>query len=82
MRLKRRLIQFFFGLLVLLVLQTSLTALPLVKNPLAPPDTSSPQATLKSFVENVNKSHRILMAAYDQYRELPQLTVHRYSWGF
>ena len=55
--------------LTILLLQTSLTATSLVKNPLAPPDTSSPQATLRSFVENVNESHRILMAAYDQYRK-------------
>ena len=56
--------------LALLVLPTSLIAAPLaslVERPLAPPDTSSPQATLRSFVENVNESHRILMAGYDQY---------------
>ena len=57
--------------LALLVLQTSVTASSLVEKPLAPPDTSSPQATLRSFVENVNESHRILMAAYDQYLEEP-----------
>ena len=57
--------------LALLVLQTSLMAAPLVKYPLAPPDTSSPQATIRSFMENVNKSHQIITAAYEQYRQEP-----------
>ncbi len=71
MRLKRRLGQIVMLGLALLVLQTSLTAAPLVKRPLAPPDTSSPQATLRSFVENVNESYQILMTAYDQYLKEP-----------
>ncbi len=70
-RLKGRSLQIVLLGLALLVLQTSVTASPLVKRPLAPPDTSSPQATLRSFVENVNEAHRILMAAYDQYLEEP-----------
>ena len=55
--------------LALLLLQTSLTAAPLVKHPLAPPDTSSPQATLSSFVENVNRAHQLLMDSYDQFQQ-------------
>ncbi|MDJ0730341.1 MAG: mechanosensitive ion channel family protein [Crocosphaera sp.] len=55
------------------MLTTALTATPYVKRPLAPPDTSSPQATLKSFVENVNKSHQIFMVAYAQYLQEPQV---------
>ena len=70
-RFKGQLIQLVLLGLALLLLPTSLTAAPLVKLPLAPPDTSSPQATLRSFVENVNESHRILMAAYDQYLKEP-----------
>ena len=70
-RLKQRLGQIVLLGIALLVLQTSLTAAPLVKRPLAPPDTSSPQATLRSFVENVNESYQILMTAYDQYLEEP-----------
>ena len=66
-RLKRQLGQIVVWGLALLLLQTSLSAAPLVKHPLAPPDTSSPQATLISFVENINKSYQILMTAYDQY---------------
>ena len=66
-RLKRRSLQIVLLGLALLLLQTSLSATPLEKRPLAPPDTSSPQATLRSFVESVNQSHRTLMAAYDQY---------------
>ena len=65
-RLKRRSLQIVLLGLALLLLQTSLTAAPLVKRPLAPPNTSSPQATLSSFVENVNRAHEILMAAHEQ----------------
>ena len=70
-RLKGQLIQLVLLGLALLLLPTSLTAAPLVKHPLAPPDTSSPRATLRSFVENVNESYRILMTAYDQYLKEP-----------
>ncbi len=59
--------------LVLLLLQTSITSASLIKNPLAPPDTSSPQATLRSFVENVNKAAPLLMGAYEQYLQEPGL---------
>ena len=70
-RLKGRSLQIVLLGLALLLLQTSLTAAPLVNRPLAPPDTSSPQATLRTFVENVNRGHRILMAAYDQHLKEP-----------
>ncbi len=66
MRLKGRSLQIVLLGLALLLLQTSLTAAPLVKRPLAPPNNSSPQATLSSFVENVNRAHEILMAAHEQ----------------
>ena len=35
----------------------------LVAYPLKVPDTSSPRATLQSFLDNVNRSYRVLMAA-------------------
>ncbi len=70
-RLKQLTLQLVLLGLALLLLQNSLTADPLVKRPLAPPDTSSPQATLRTFVENVNGGHRILMAAYEQYLKEP-----------
>ncbi len=59
----------FFGLLTLLVLQTSLIGNPVAKTflPLAPPDTSSTQGTISSFVENINQFYQILMPAYHQY---------------
>ena len=69
MRFKRRLRQLVGLGLVLLVLPTSLMAAPIVKRPLAPPDTSSPQATLISFVENINRAHQLLMDSYDQYQQ-------------
>ena len=69
--LKWQLVSFMLLGMALLMMQSSITAAPLVKNPLAPPDTSSPQATIKSFVENVDESHRILMAAYSQYLKEP-----------
>ena len=68
-KLKRRLLQIVLLGLALLLLQTSLTASPSVKRPLAPPDTSSPQATMSGFVENVNIAHQLLMDAYDQFQQ-------------
>ena len=72
-RLKQRLRQLVLLGLALLVLQTSLTAAPLIKHPLAPPDTSSPQATLRSFVDNVNKTHQLWMESYNRYMKDPEL---------
>ena len=57
------------GLAFLLLLQTLLMAGLLAKTPLAPPDTSSPQATLRSFVENISRAHQILMESYEQYQQ-------------
>ena len=34
------------------------------QHPLKPPETSSPQATLASFIDNVNRSYSVLMAAH------------------
>ncbi len=61
----------FLGLLVLILLSNFTIAAPVVEHPLAPPDTSSPQATLKSFVENANKAHQLLMASYKQHLQEP-----------
>lgn len=44
-----------------------------VEHPLAPPDTSSPQATIRSFIENVNEAHHIVMTANEQYLDEPGL---------
>ena len=63
---------FFLALLTLFVLQTSLIANSTL-DPLVPPDTSSPQGTMKSFVENVNRSYQTLMPAYRQYQKEPGL---------
>jgi len=35
----------------------------LAKDPLKAPDTSSPRATLRSFLENINRAYRVMMAA-------------------
>ncbi len=72
-RFKGRSLQIVLLGLALLVLQTSLTAAPKVKRPLAPPDTSSPQATLRSFVDNFNRAYPLLMESVDQYRKDPGL---------
>ncbi len=72
-KLKRRLWLIVLLGLGLLVLETSLTAAPLVKHPLAPPDTSSPQATLRSFVDNVNRAFPLVMGSYEQYWQEPGL---------
>jgi MscS family membrane protein len=43
------------------------------KYPLNPPDTSSPQATLQSFIEYINRSYRVLMAAHHENQKTPGL---------
>ena len=65
--------------LTLFLLPTSLTAAPLVKQPLAPPDTSSPRATLRSFVDNSNKAHQLIMGSYNQVLKEPELLPSRSS---
>ncbi|MDJ1184217.1 mechanosensitive ion channel family protein [Roseofilum casamattae] len=44
-----------------------------IPKPLKPPDTSSPQATLRSFINDVNSAHEELMEAYTHYLEEPGL---------
>jgi len=41
------------------------------QNPLKPPDTSSPQATLISFLDAMNRSYRLLMKAHRINNETP-----------
>ncbi|MGK7915004.1 MAG: mechanosensitive ion channel family protein [Prochloraceae cyanobacterium] len=71
-RFKQRSLQLVLLGLALVLLQTSITAASLVKNPLAPPDTSSPQATLKSFLENTS-SYKQFRETIDQYLKDPGL---------
>jgi len=62
------------SLVLVVCLQTSVTAaVPTIQNPLKPADTSSPQATIRSFIDNLNASHAVLMEAYDQYLQEPGL---------
>ena len=45
----------------------------MARHPLKPPDTSSPQATLRSFIDNINRSYSVLMAAHKKNLESPGL---------
>ena len=45
------------------------------EHPLRPPDTSSPRATLSSFLEYVNRAHRVLMEAHRRNTETPGLAT-------
>jgi small-conductance mechanosensitive channel len=45
----------------------------IVKNPLKPPDTSSPRATLHSFLHNINRAYTMLMAAHNENLKDPGL---------
>ena len=45
----------------------------IVKNPLRPPDTSSPRATLQSFLQNINRAYAMLMAAHQKNLKTPGL---------
>jgi MscS family membrane protein len=47
----------------------------IAQNPLKPPDTSSPRATLQSFLENINRAYRVLMAAYRKNLETPGFLI-------
>jgi MscS family membrane protein len=61
--------------LLAIVLQISALGVPVIENPLEPPDTSTPQATLRSFIDNMNASHKVLMEAYQQYLNEPGFTA-------
>ena len=41
------------------------------RNPLEPPDTSSPRATLQGFSDNMNRAYRLLKAAHRQNMNTP-----------
>jgi small-conductance mechanosensitive channel len=43
----------------------------IVKNPLKPPDTSSPRATLQSFLQNIDRAYNALMAAHQKNMNAP-----------
>ena len=45
----------------------------LAEHPLRPPDTSSPRATLNSFLENATEAHRLLMKAHVENSRAPGL---------
>ena len=45
----------------------------ILKNPLNPPDTSSPRATLQNFIESINLAYRILMKAHRKNLKTPGL---------
>jgi len=45
----------------------------IARNPLKPPDTSSPRATLKSFLDNTNSAYRLVMAAHKENMGSPGL---------
>lgn len=49
----------------------STSAYDITTNPLKPADTSSPRATLQSFVDNMYRSYRALMAAHRENAEAP-----------
>ena len=51
----------FFCLFAIWIILTGASSYEM--HPLAPPDTSSPRATLKSFIDSGNMAHRIFMAA-------------------
>ena len=45
----------------------------IAKNPLKPPDTSSPRATLRSFLHNINRAYAVLMDAHLKNMNTPGL---------
>jgi MscS family membrane protein len=43
----------------------------LERHPLRPPDTSSPRATLRSFLDNINAAYQLLMSAHEDNMNSP-----------
>ncbi|MEM6447573.1 MAG: mechanosensitive ion channel family protein [Cyanobacteria bacterium P01_D01_bin.123] len=74
-RLRRRIVASVLILLMALFYGFQVLILPAfsVDTPLAPPDTSSPQDTIQSFIENVDRAHQIVTAAYAEYLKEPGL---------
>ncbi len=60
-------------MLVLSVYAGSTAAEEFFESPLQPPDTSSPRATLQSFLDNIREAYDVLMPAYAAYRAEPSL---------
>jgi len=60
-------------MLVLSVFAGPVAAEEYFESPLQPPDTSSPRATLQSFLDNVREAYDILMPAYAAYLAEPSL---------
>ena len=46
---------------------------PLLNNPIKIPDTYSPHATLRSFIDNANRAHQIIMEAHEQSQQDSEL---------
>ena len=47
-----------------------------VQHPLKPPETTSPRATLASFIDNINRSFSVLMAAHKKNLKSPSFFTH------
>jgi hypothetical protein len=60
-------------MLVLSVFATPAAAEKSFENPLRPPDTLSPRATLQSFLDNSREAYDVLMPAYASYLAEPSL---------
>ncbi len=45
----------------------------IAKNPLKPPDTSSPRATLRSFLQSINGAYTVLMNEHRENMKAPGL---------
>ena len=70
----RRLAPSIIGLMILLWLPGTVSATAQDPHPLEPPDTSSPRATLRSFLETMQEAVRIHSALLYNYRREPGLS--------
>lgn len=69
----RRFLQFVLLGLSFFLLLFSSTGVLAEENPLAPPDTSSPQATLNSFVDSIDQSIELFEKTINQHIDAPGL---------
>lgn len=65
----KQLKRIILGVLIITFLQASILAARTPKNPIAPPNTDSPRATLTEFIDNMNEAYTLIMNAHNQSKQ-------------
>lgn len=64
--IKKLLLQILTVLIIILLTQHTVISISSNSNPLRPPDTNSPRATMSGFMDNMNKAYTLTMEAKEQ----------------